>query len=93
MLNGFEALCRAIVSTYEGSIPEIVEHQHNGLLTAARSPIALAEQLVKLLTNPDLRITMGINGRYKFDQLYAIEKFENRMAEILKQLNEQVDGR
>lgn len=44
-----------VVGTRVGGIPEIIDDGVNGLLTPPEDPAALAERLVTLLTQPDLR--------------------------------------
>jgi len=75
-----------IVSTYEGAIPEIVEDGKNGFLVQQKDASALAEKLENLILNPQLRNQMGTAGRKKYENEFNLEKFENRMVEILSSL-------
>lgn len=65
MSSHLEGLCTSIldalsvgvpvVATRTGGIPEIIEHDKNGLLVPARDPDALAAQIQRLLDDPSLR--------------------------------------
>ncbi|NQU87014.1 MAG: glycosyltransferase family 4 protein [Mariniphaga sp.] len=73
-----------IVSTYEGAIPELVSEGVNGYLVPTKNTRALAEKLEILIKNSELRHKMGINGRNKYEKEFTINKFENRLLQILK---------
>lgn len=45
----------ATVATPVGGVPELVEHERNGLLVPARSPSALSEAILRLLKDDELR--------------------------------------
>ena len=53
------------VVTNVGSLPEVVHDGETGLVVAPRDSHALAEALVKLLTDSDLRERMGRNAQYE----------------------------
>lgn len=52
-----------VVSTNVSAISELVEPMENGLLVPEKNAYALAEALDVLLSEPELRQTMGENGR------------------------------
>jgi glycosyltransferase involved in cell wall biosynthesis len=54
---------RAVVSTNSSGIPEIVEHEVNGLLVPQKNALALAKALEYLLENPDSRAELGQAAR------------------------------
>jgi glycosyltransferase involved in cell wall biosynthesis/LmbE family N-acetylglucosaminyl deacetylase len=57
------ALGLPVVALSAGALPEVVEDQITGLLVPPQDEAALAEALVRLLKNPQLRQLMGENGR------------------------------
>lgn len=56
---------KPVVATTVGAIPEIVEHGRTGLLVPPRDSRALAEAIVELLLDDDLRRRIGEAGRRK----------------------------
>lgn len=52
-----------VVSTNVGGIPELVEHDRNGLLVPERDALALAMVLERLLDNATLRTSLGTEAR------------------------------
>jgi glycosyltransferase involved in cell wall biosynthesis len=58
------------VSTPVGGIPEIIDHPRTGLLLPSDRPLALADALVELESNAQLRSTMGGRGRRRAEDLF-----------------------
>lgn len=56
-----EAFCRgrAVIGARAGGIPDIVSDGDNGLLVAGESPQALADAMVRLVTEPGLAAKLG----------------------------------
>ncbi|NTW52118.1 MAG: glycosyltransferase family 4 protein [Chlorobiaceae bacterium] len=67
-----EAMAKEIpvISTRITGIPELIEHQEDGLLAVPGDAADLARQIKKLLDTPGLRSTLGKAGRLKVDRLY-----------------------
>jgi glycosyltransferase involved in cell wall biosynthesis len=53
---------KPVVATSVGGIPEIIEHQKNGILVEPDNPDALAEALVTVLKDPTLQRVIAKNG-------------------------------
>lgn len=62
---------RAIVTTDVPGCREVVKEQENGLLVPPRDSEALANALIFLIENRDLRINMGNHGRKRVEQYFA----------------------
>jgi glycosyltransferase involved in cell wall biosynthesis len=56
------ALRRPVVATAVGGVPEMIEHERSGLLVAPHDSPALADAIVRLLTNHPLADTIARNG-------------------------------
>ena len=67
-----EAMAKEIpvISTRITGIPELIEHEEDGLLAVPGDPNDLARQIRKLLDSAELRNRMGKAGRVKVDQNY-----------------------
>ncbi len=57
------AMEKAVIATSAGGVPEIVEHGRTGLLIPPRDDKALADAMVMLLKNPDLRTSLSKQAR------------------------------
>lgn len=68
-----------IVSTFEGSIPDIVIDNETGLLAETRNAEMLANQIAVLLKDKELRISMGKKGYDRFINNYTLNHFESNM--------------
>jgi glycosyltransferase involved in cell wall biosynthesis len=70
------------VATSVGGNPEAVEHEVSGLLVPPRDPDALAEALLRLLRDPELRARYGRAARAKYEQGFTIEAMRARYEEV-----------
>lgn len=77
-----------VVSTFEGGIPDIVDDGVTGFLVPQKDAEALADKLEILINNPELRKQMGEAGLKKYEEQFTLEKFENRLVEILEDILE-----
>ena len=75
-----------IISTEEAAITEIVEDVKTGFLVSKRDAPALAEKLELLIHNKDLRLSMGLAGRKKYEAEFTVASFEKRFISIIHQL-------
>ncbi len=59
-----------VVGARVGGIPELIEHEHTGLLFDPDCPDNLAQALEKLANCPETRIVMGNNGRRRVENIF-----------------------
>lgn len=87
-LVNLEAMERKIpvVSTREGGIPYMIKDGETGMISATRNPIDLARCLEKLIDDPTLRISMGEAGYQFFKSEFTIDKFLERLANVLNRV-------
>lgn len=76
-----------IVTTDEGGIPDLVIDGHNGYICADHRPETLAQNIAKLLSDPQLRRDMGQNGRKHYEQNFTINRFEKNLCDILDKIS------
>ena len=74
-----------VISTNEGGIPDMVKDGENGLICEKQNPVSLADCIAKLSDDEELRVKMGSAGHEKFCREFTLDKFENRMRDILNQ--------
>ena len=65
---------KPIVATHTGGIPEVVAQGETGLLVPGRDHDALADAIVRLLNDPELRRGMGDAGRARARALFSAER-------------------
>lgn len=58
---------KPVVATRVGALAECVAHEETGLLVPPRDPAALAEAIVRLLKDRQLRRRMGLAGKARLD--------------------------
>lgn len=76
-----------VVSTFEGGIPDVIDDGITGFLVPQKDVRALADKLELLINDADLRNKMGKAGRIKYENEFTLERFENRMVTILKEVS------
>jgi glycosyltransferase involved in cell wall biosynthesis len=64
----------AIVSTRVAGIPEIVDHEENGLLVEPADVPALTAAIERLLADPQLRARFGVAARLKAESRFDVMK-------------------
>jgi glycosyltransferase involved in cell wall biosynthesis len=64
---------RPIVTTDTTGCRDTVEEGINGLLVSPRNSAALAEALQRLISNAELRRTMGLHGRARAEAMFSLE--------------------
>lgn len=74
-----------VVSTNAGGIPEIVEHNVNGLMAPVKDCAALALQLQRLLTEAGLREKLTVAAQQRV-QFFSKENTAEKTLEIYRQL-------
>ena len=76
-----------IISTNEGGIPDVIDDGITGFIVKKKDEIELADRLIDILENENLRINLGNNGRQKFLNQYTLTHFENNLLNILTSLS------
>jgi len=73
---------RAVVVTNVGSIPEAVDHGKTGIIVPPKDVTALADAIVALLVNRDLRKDMGVNGLKKLEKDLSPERIADLTMDL-----------
>jgi len=63
-----------VVGTRVGGIPEIIEYGRNGFLVPPRSPDELADRILRLTLDRELRLRMGEEGRRTVLKHFAADR-------------------
>jgi glycosyltransferase involved in cell wall biosynthesis len=83
------ACAKAAVATRVGGSPEIVENGVNGILVEPENEKQLAEALIKLLGDQELRRQMGENGRLKAEEKFNMDKHIQKMKKVFFEVHRQ----
>ena len=75
-----------IVTTNEGGITDVVKDGMNGLISEKRNPESLAGCIAQLLDDEVLRRQMGEAGYRMYKERFTLQRFEERMCEVLETL-------
>jgi glycosyltransferase involved in cell wall biosynthesis len=67
-------------------MPEVVDEGTTGLLVPPRDHQAMADALVKLLTNPQLRARMGAAGLARVRAKFSAERMVQDTLEIYRRV-------
>ena len=79
---------RVVVTTDEPGCRDAIENGVTGLLVPSRDPLALANAIEHLLSNPDLIRSMGAAGRKRAESLFDINAIVDQHLDIYESLLE-----
>jgi len=68
------SMAKPVVATDVGGIPELVEDGRNGILVGPKDPAALSRALLTLLSDVEIRKSMGEAGRSSYEADFSVEK-------------------
>jgi len=77
---------KGIVATAVGGVPEIIKDRVNGLLVKSECPEDLAEKLIYMIENKELRESMGMNGRRMAEECFTLDKMVENYKEFFKEM-------
>ncbi len=81
ILEAFRS-CLPVVSTNIEGPKELVENGRNGILVDPKKPQQLADAILKLYRNPELRRTLGLNGNKSFQDTFSIDHYASEIKEL-----------
>jgi glycosyltransferase involved in cell wall biosynthesis len=73
-----------VVALDSGGATEVVQHGTTGLLSAPGDRTALAANLSRLLSDPDRRHRMGVNGRRRVEADFTSERMADDVANVYR---------
>lgn len=80
------ACARPIVATRAGGIPEVVEDEVNGLLVPIRDARALADAIVRMLEDPEMRRRMGDAGFARVNERFTVDRMVAETARVYERV-------
>ena len=82
-----EAMCLGVppIVTDVGGMPELVEDGKSGRVVPPGNPRALADAMIAILIDRDLRDTCGQNARLRIEEHFNIKTTITRMATLFEE--------
>ncbi|WEA01627.1 glycosyltransferase family 4 protein [Mucilaginibacter sp. SJ] len=77
------ALGIPVISSNISAIPELVKHRFTGMLNAAGDSKSIADNIMELTSNPELRRSLSVNGRSMIEESFAMNNCTSRLKELL----------
>lgn len=71
-----------VIGSNQGPVPEIIDNNLNGIIVKSKDEISLANAIIKLGLDKNLREKMGENGYKKTLAIYDISKISNQILNI-----------
>jgi glycosyltransferase involved in cell wall biosynthesis len=73
-----------VIATPVGGIPQVVEHDVNGLLVAPGDIDGLAAHIVRLMKDPALRERLGAAARATIETGFSLEEALDHLSRIYR---------
>jgi glycosyltransferase involved in cell wall biosynthesis len=80
------ALARPVVATAVGGIPEVIEHEINGLLVDAGNHDDLATGCLRVMSDPVLAQGLGHAGRKRVEEAFSADIMAENVANVYRSL-------
>ena len=78
------AMCKPVIATNAGGLPEIIEDGVTGLLIPLKDPSAIANAIVRMAKDKGEAEQMAVRGRAKILKDYTFQKMIERTAEVYR---------
>jgi glycosyltransferase involved in cell wall biosynthesis len=76
-------LGRAVIASRVGGLAEIVRDGETGVLVEPDDPQALADAIIRLLSDPAVRTTLGHAGEADARSRFSMETYAARLADVV----------
>jgi glycosyltransferase involved in cell wall biosynthesis len=86
VLNVAYAHGKPVVCTRIGGLPDVIEDGNSGFLVPPEDPDALADAVIRVLSNPDLALRMGERARYLVQTQYSWERNAEKVKAVFEGL-------
>jgi glycosyltransferase involved in cell wall biosynthesis len=76
------AMCKPVVASAAGGIPEVIEHERTGVLVPPNDPQALADGVLRVLDDPRSAAIWAQTGRQLIQDHYGLDQAIDRTAAV-----------
>jgi glycosyltransferase involved in cell wall biosynthesis len=71
-----------VIASSVGAIPEVIDHDRNGLLIPPKDPSALAHALERLILSPELRERLGAAARVEVEKRFTFAHTTRALLDV-----------
>lgn len=71
-----------IIATQVGGVIDVIRNGKEGILLPKENPVALKNAVLSLLTDNELANELATNAKRKFDAMYSIERYVDKMNDL-----------
>ena len=82
----YMSCAKCVVATAVGGVPEMVKDGVSGALVENGSPEGLAEKLVYMIENKEMRESMGLAGRKIIEEYFTLDKMIENYKEFFREM-------
>ncbi len=75
---------KPVIATQSGGPEEIITHGKTGWLVPVSDPAAMAQAIIQLLENPELRLALGKNGQQHFSEAFDYSNFIDHFDKVFR---------
>jgi glycosyltransferase involved in cell wall biosynthesis len=86
------ALCKPVIATDSGGIPELIDHGKSGIIVKGMNADEFASEILMLLRSPEKMVQYGLAARNKVIEMYSIEKTVKPVAMNIYKVREQMQS-
>jgi len=82
IIEAMAASCPVISVKDTGAINDIVIEGKTGILIDKKRPDQIAEAVIKLINDPEVRTALGKSGKERYEKFYTLESSINKMISV-----------
>lgn len=75
-----------VIATRVGGIPDLIDNSKSGILVNSKTPLDLANAMITLIDNEQLRNSYGLEGRKKASENHDVENYVERLVSFYQEV-------
>ena len=79
---------KPVVATNVGGVPEAIIHEETGFLVPPKDPKALADAIIRVLSDPELAMNMGKAGRDRVIREFSLDRMVRSIEQVYEELTQ-----
>jgi glycosyltransferase involved in cell wall biosynthesis len=74
-----------VISTIHAGIPDVINNGTTGLLSEEHDVDTMANNMIRLLNNPDLAKQLGAAGKEHIKKYFSLERHINELQKVINE--------